>query len=540
MGKKKKKFVDKKKSATFQLMARDSSDPICDGTAGSDRVFVRVDNNPFSFADGNPASFDDDQNSIFADAADDIDGEDEVGHRLLSKFGGAKEASLPEHVRREILELGFPDDGYNYLVHLREIKNTGGGSAYIHNPRARLDLLPSDVKAYDASKVQVAKLKSDDTVDDSIYSVAARTVGIRVQKMVDPDVVELLDDDFSRFGSDAEDLEEDFVVCANLPEEGEDVNSNSNKKLQLNLIDEPKVVNDNDPIGEYTSSIHRENEVDPGSLGNLVDVAADAGVDSMDEKLQRRCLLDEQFDLLEHQEYGTDDEDDEYGGYIAEEDEFLADKLKHALNGHVMDDLDLDDKYEAPADLFHGNQKPKNKELLDSAADVLRRCAEYADKYENGDEVEDVVVQESSDESQEWDCDTIISTYSNLDNHPAKIESPDTARKKVAEFVSGAANASHMISLGGKEKLPVEFLPRARKSVTDRVKSASGLKPEQQKRKQHGQESREEKKDRKAAVKEEKREARRIKKEMRNLYRCEVQCAQRVAAVAGPSSIHLM
>jgi len=41
-------------------------------------------------------------------------------------------------------------------------------------------------------------------------------------------------------------------------------------------------------------------------------------------------------------------------------------------------------------------------------------------------------------------------------------------------------------------------------------------------------------------VKEERREARRIKKETKELYRCEAHRAQRVAAVAGPSSIHLL
>ena len=31
-------------------------------------------------------------------------------------------APLPDHVRRENFELGFPADGYNYLVHLRDTK----------------------------------------------------------------------------------------------------------------------------------------------------------------------------------------------------------------------------------------------------------------------------------------------------------------------------------------------------------------------------------------------------------------------------------
>lgn len=43
-----------------------------------------------------------------------------------------------------------------------------------------------------------------------------------------------------------------------------------------------------------------------------------------------------------------------------------------------------------------------------------------------------------------------------------------------------------------------------------------------------------------AAVKEERREARRAKKDMKGLYKCESQHAQKVAAFTGPSSIHLM
>lgn len=43
-----------------------------------------------------------------------------------------------------------------------------------------------------------------------------------------------------------------------------------------------------------------------------------------------------------------------------------------------------------------------------------------------------------------------------------------------------------------------------------------------------------------AAVKEERREARRAKKELKGLYRGEAHRAQRVAAITGPSSIHLL
>lgn len=110
----------------------------------------------------------------------------------------------------------------------------------------------------------------------------------------------------------------------------------------------------------------------------------------------------------------------------------------------------------------------------------------------------------------------------------------------MAETISGALKngTDNKISLGGKEKIPVDYLPNGRKTSKEKAKAATKI--EQPKRKPHGQESKEEKKERKAAVKGERREARCLKKEMNGLYRDEAKRAQKVAAVSHPSSIHLM
>ncbi|XP_030461044.1 uncharacterized protein LOC115681284 [Syzygium oleosum] len=550
MGRKAKKFIDKKKSATFQLLSRDSADPGFDDAPGGDRIFVRVDNNPYSAGTLEDADNDgdggDDPMSMYADAPGDCDGggSDDgatggvVGTRGVGGGGGdvASASRLPEHVRREILELGFPDDGYNYLSHLREIRNAGGGSAFYQNSKARLDLVPKDVKAYDASRVQVPKAEGDPN-DKSIYSVAANSVNVRVQKAMDPEVAALLDDsDLSRFGSDVEDLEEDFVVQANHPE-GEDSIADENSQYSGMPEVMGRVVN-----GSGTSA-GQERQIDNGFPHEIRSRFVERNGDFDDEKPREHRELDELFDLLERQEYGSEeDEDDGYGGCMAEEDESLALKLKQAFDDKVMDDLEIDDKYRVPADLLKDNEV-KSKQLQDSAADLIRRCVEYADKYENeNDDKEVVIVEESSDESEVWDCETIVSTYSNLDNHPGKIEAPEVARKKkLASTISVALGAANpLIPLRGKEKLPVDYMPRSMKSSVEKVKGGSVSRNEQPMRKQPGQESKEEKKERKAAVKEERREARRVKKEMKGIYRCEAQRAQKAAAITGPSSIPLM
>ncbi|KAK9187996.1 hypothetical protein WN944_019395 [Citrus x changshan-huyou] len=149
-----------------------------------------------------------------------------------------------------------------------------------------------------------------------------------------------------------------------------------------------------------------------------------------------------EYSPLESQEYGTGSEDD-YDG----------------------DELEIDNDYKVPA------------------PDVIRRCVEYAEKYEN--------------EEERRSC---LWTF----------------------------------------RLLVEKLLRKK------VKSAGAPKTEQQKRKQHGQESKEEKREPKdiycmqATVKKGRREAWRAKKEIKELYRCKAQRTQKVATISCPSSIRLM
>ena len=77
--------------------------------------------------------------------------------------------------------------------------------------------------------------------EKSIYSVASKTVNVKVQRAVDPEVAALLDDSYlSPLGSDVEDLEEDFVLQANCTEEGISLGIDE----KLNLSEESKVVDE--------------------------------------------------------------------------------------------------------------------------------------------------------------------------------------------------------------------------------------------------------------------------------------------------------
>ncbi|KAL0551823.1 hypothetical protein IC582_010912 [Cucumis melo] len=80
--------------------------------------------------------------------------------------------------------------------------NTGNGLTSYQNPKAKLNHVPLNEKAYDASRMIVFKVNFD--ANENVYETAPKIVGVRVQNVVDPEIAALLDDDdLLRFGSDA-------------------------------------------------------------------------------------------------------------------------------------------------------------------------------------------------------------------------------------------------------------------------------------------------------------------------------------------------
>jgi protein LTV1 len=115
---------------------------------------------------------------------------------------------------------------------------------------------------------------------------------VRVQKAVDPDVAALLDDsDLSRFGSDVEDLEEDFVLQANIPEEEEDVEVEVDKRL--NRVEEFGVTKTE--VDKSDQQQNMDGLVFQNGIGNHLVVGGD---ECVGEKPRVRRFLDEQFDLV--------------------------------------------------------------------------------------------------------------------------------------------------------------------------------------------------------------------------------------------------
>lgn len=107
---------------------------------------------------------------------------------------------------------------------------------------------------------------------------------MRIQKTFDPEVAALLDNsDMSRFGSDVEDLEEDFVVQANCLDQAEHIPGRTLNSVRI--CENAEGFSDN-----RNTSVHREEQI-------FIDYEYE-NYENTSEKPRVRWLLDEQFDLV--------------------------------------------------------------------------------------------------------------------------------------------------------------------------------------------------------------------------------------------------
>ncbi|KAL6657534.1 hypothetical protein ACP70R_005314 [Stipagrostis hirtigluma subsp. patula] len=383
--------------ATFRLCPRPGA------ADASDRVFVRVDDNPYSvpgFADdGGPSS------------SATVGGRDDPSSSPSAAYGGG---ALPEHVRREIMELGLPDDGYDYLAHLRELRPSlsstgGGGSSAVFLPSRRRPArpgLPVDVKAYDLSRVTIASGEVAQT------ATAAR----RVEEAIDLDVAKLLEgSDLPAVESGDEDLEEDFVVLANQPEEE-----------------------------------HRLEEEEKN-----VDVDDDAGKDELEGgrgKERAQPLPRGQFDSLSLQEYA----DDEDGCHARDFDHELSQDVVDELKLPQSENFDADKKLRAAQHISSRTLESSTKKQIGASSNAIFKCDGHAERYELGEEEHVVLVEESSDRSAVGYGATAVSR-SYLDLHSGKTTIPDDGKKK---FLPGETSLKKAIIKKEMEKLPTEYLPQ--------------------------------------------------------------------------------
>ncbi|XP_022125877.2 protein LTV1 homolog [Pieris rapae] len=371
MPKTKKKFIDRKKAVTFNLVHRSQRDPLAADVTAPQRVLVPVNAN--------------------------------IPPRKEKEPELSKEQQKEEQRKYGI----YFDDDYNYLQHLKDTKQV----TLLLQPKAthkRKQATIKDVENKDEIEIDVKeKLQFPSSVfaseveeDVGLLNKAA-TQGLCLD--LDPEVVAALDEDFDYEDPDNA-LEDNFIELAmgEGDEDSEDESTSSDDDSNQAYGSDDGLDSDDDSDSQDQSRPQRLAE-----WSNKDETKSRFSQYSMSSSVIRRnqglSLLDNRFEKMfaeyDDTEVGALDLD-EIEGYLPETHNMLMEAAEEFEKSQMKYKLD------------------KEKEI--SRLQHLQEIEEESD-----DELETVEV----DPKEKWDCETILSTYSNLYNHPKIIEEPKKSRK---------------------------------------------------------------------------------------------------------------
>lgn len=399
MPKKKRQFIDKKKSVRFAVVHRDQRDPLAAGDESSSYVLQPVRSKAKMKT----------QAKILTELPQDclqfegLEGEDEAG-----EFFDAREAKEQELAKQEAAAARVPW-GYDYSQHMKEIgqgtfvpsetfydaKTDDMRSRPAVAPKSK-DLGPKVMVGGIALPASVFASESEERVGalGRAKDVDMSAFGAVRPEQAGRDFVECLEGDFEE--GEYEEILDDFFATANASgSEDEDEKAGSGMGLPSGIL--------------RNGGSEEGGEEYFGEEGE--------GEEELNEE-RKMTLLDEHFERLMEAEY----EDEEFGE-VDSEDEGLVQENGYDLdNGRgamIMDD------FEAKKRAMR--LKPNDLSDVDKdAAKVLiaRGVQRQAEEDEGKDDDEEIRTMFKKKIRDKWDCESILSTYSNLENHPNLIKAP--------------------------------------------------------------------------------------------------------------------
>ena len=423
MGKKKKPFIDKKRSVQFHLVHRDQRDPLQADSDASEMVLHAV--------------------------------EDKVKTDDEQKQYGI-----------------YFDDDYDYLQHLKPRGHGVLVMADEPNPSSQGAMF----KDVGGIQLPAEALPSEFEEEEGMLGKGVLPRG--PQPDWDPDIVEALDD-----GLDLENpsnlLEDDFVMLANGGEASaeyyDDGEYESGDEYSDRGFDSDDLGSDN---GSYDRFGHEETK------SRFTNYSMTSSVIRRAQGLQ---LLDDQFEKI-MEEY-----DDDQIGELSGDDEGGDRVEKHDWTLMEQAMGELDDTHD-----FSNLETEKVEHITDGHVD--------------DDDIEEVE-KYTEPERERWDCESIISTYSNLYNHPKLITEP-----KPIKLTKRLGIPTDVLKKSGKgEKVDIDMATEAdQHPVVNHSRKKN--------------ETKDEKKVRKNAVKEERRNRRFEKKANKLAFKDEQKIQEKILA----------
>ncbi|XP_068451710.1 protein LTV1 homolog [Clinocottus analis] len=448
---KKKSFIEKKTAVTFHLVHRSQRDPL---------------------------------------AAD----EKAPQHVLLAASKGDTEKR-----REEQREFGvFFDDDYNYLQHLKEGSGANElvASAPAHavgrpvHPRDEEedDEEEKEEEGGNAVPVQPTVINlpsslfaSEFEEEVGLLNKAAPISGPRLD--MDPDIVAALDEDFD-FDDPDNLLDDDFIVKANAASgaagtRGDSDDDDDDGDEWEDTDEEEDFGSDGGLSGDGDGGAREFMFTDEETRSRFTEYSMTSSVMRRNEQL---TLLDDRFEKF----YEQFDEDEigaldnaELEGFIQPDSARLEEVIKDYF-------VQKEKEYLRPDDLG-----PKELPV------VKEEDEDDEEEEEEEEEMERIVIKPPE---EKWDCETIVSTYSNIYNRPKVIPEPLKLKP---------------VRVSQKTGIPLDVLPpkglTAKQAERMTMINDSDL-PRVSTQPRDKEESKEQRKERKQAVKEERKERRVEKK----------------------------
>lgn len=380
------------------------------------------------------------------------------------------------------------DDNYDYLQHLKDVNDLSNVTLSEPVPSLYQSKLKENSKLMLPSEV----FASETETKVGMLNKAAPLRGPQLDW--DPDVVAALDEDFD-FDDPDNQLEDDFVLKANDGEQGEEYDSCNSDHYegseppalegeQSDMSGDEDVASDQAQLSDqHSDSTAEDMFAEEETKSRFTQYSMTSSVMKRNEGL---TLLDDRFEKV-YEEYDDDEigalDQEDIGGFVSQDSELLNNCLEE----------------------FEQKQMRQPEiEIKEKMLGVGEMSCD-SDEYEADDE--DIIKMVVEEPLERWDCQSILSTYSTLYNHPRTISEPKKPKP---------------IKLTKRAQIPEDVLPTrglTRKQIEDAFKERSNTNPVFSHRPK--EETPEEKKVRKLALKEDRRERREEKKINKQAFKTE-------------------
>lgn len=339
---------------------------------------------------------------------DPLQADDEAAQHVLKPLTEAKpESSNNEHQQKqENIKHGILfEDNYDYMQHLR---SRGEGML----------VYADEALASSSSENRKPNVKNTDTKktfgnlklpQEAFASNEEERVGMLNKGVLprgpqpdwDPDIVAALDDDVD-FEDPDNFLEDDFMTFANAVSEKRGVGGDSDEEWEteseqsdVSSTNDNKFFSDDEEFGDEFAREETKSRFTEYSMSSSV-IRRTEGLKLLDDRFERIMeeYDEEEIGCVDHEEVqGAIDADNELVTFVV--DGFI----KSSRKTHKLDDMKDEDEDSSKVNMDFGSEGED-------------------DDDDNDDKL---FAQFETKPKEKWDCESILSTYSNIYNHPKLI-----------------------------------------------------------------------------------------------------------------------